>query len=160
MGIVQSLDIRDKDSNREEYYWMTFGEVKVFEVNVIQEGIETSQKLSAIKALDDYEMKRKGILEFDWKLDYLSDSVAYLRPGMFGGNLDNYKRFVDSAFTDINSKKSQNLIIDLRNHPGGDDPFGDYLVSYLIDKPFKWSSIFQLKSSAILKDHVLQNHHR
>ncbi len=138
------------------YYWQVFGEQKEFEVEIVQNGSHLTHKLKAIKALDDYEMKRDDILKHDWDLKYPSNSAAYLRPGGFGGDEDKYRRFIDSAFVDINAKKIKNLIIDLRNHPGGDDSFGDYLVSYIANKPFKWASKFQLKSSAILKEDVRQ----
>ena len=136
------------------YYWQVFGEQKEFEVEIVQNDRHSTQKLEAIKAMDDYEMKRDDILKHDWDLKYLSNSAVYLRPGGFGGDEDKYRRFIDSAFVDINAKKLKNLIIDLRNHPGGDDSFSDYLVSYIADKPFKWASKFQLKSSSILKEDV------
>ncbi len=138
------------------FYWQVFGEQKEFEVEIVQNGGHSTQKLKAIKAMEDYEMKRDDILKRDWDLKYLSNSSVYLRPGEFSGDEDKYRRFIDSSFVDINAKKLNNLIIDLRNHPGGDDAFGDYLVSYIADKPFKWTSKFQLKTSAILKEDVRQ----
>lgn len=138
------------------YYWQVFGEQKVFEVEIVQNGNHSTQKFEAIKAMDDYEMKRDDILKHDWDLKYLSNSAVYLRPGAFGGDEDKFRQFIDSAFVDINAKKPNNLIIDLRNHPGGDDAFSDYLVSYIADKPFKWASKFQLRSSRILKEDVIR----
>ena len=67
------------------------------------------------------------------------------------------QQFIDSAFVDIKFKGVNNLIIDLRNHSGGNDSFGDYLVSYIADKPFKWTSNFSLKTSALLKEDVRKN---
>ena len=64
------------------------------------------------------------------------------------------KSFIDSAFTAINTRKSANLIIDLRNNPGGDDAFSDYLVGYLARQPFQWNSSFRLKTSEALKAHI------
>ena len=138
------------------FYWQVFGQQEVFEVEIVQKGNRSTQKLQAIKAMEEYEMKRDDILKYDRDLKYLSNSAVYLRPGEFGGDEDKYRQFIDSAFVDINAKKPKNLIIDLRNHSGGDDSFGDYLVSYIADKPFKWASKFQLKSSSILKEDVRQ----
>ena len=138
------------------HYWQVFGEQQEFEVEILQNGLLSTQKLVPIKAMEEYEMKRDDILKHDWDLKYLSDSSVYLRPGGFGGDEDKYRKFVDSAFIDINTRRPKNLIIDLRNHPGGDDSFSDYLVSYIADKPFKWASKFQLKTSAILKEDVRQ----
>ena len=138
------------------YYWQVFGEQKTFEVEIFQNGKRVTHILQAIKAWDDYEAKRNDIVKEDWVLKLLQDA-AYLRPGSLSGDLEKYKRFIDSAFIEINTKKYKNLIIDLRNNGGGDDPFSDYLVSYIADKPFRWNSKFQLKSSRILKEDVRQN---
>lgn len=138
------------------YYWQVFGGQDEFEVQIAAGDRLFTHKLYAIKALEAYEMKRDDILKHDWDFEYLSDSVAYLRPGGFGGDEDKYRRFIDSVFVQVNVKKMKNLVLDLRNNPGGDDAFSDYLVSYIADRPFKWSSKFELKSSGILKENVRQ----
>lgn len=136
------------------FYWLTFGEQQTFEVDVIRNKIKTSYKLGAIKAMEEYEMKRDDILKHNMLFKLFSKEIAYLRPGDFGGDLQKYKLFIDSSFVEVKNKKSKNLIIDLRNHSGGDDSFGDYLVSYIADRSFKWSSKFQLKTSKHLKEHT------
>lgn len=139
------------------FYWQIFGEHKSFDVEVVADGRHSALKLEAIRALEDYEMKREDILKQDWELEFHSNEAVYLRPGAFGGDEERYRRFIDSAFVEIKARNVENLIIDLRNHPGGDDSFGDYLVSYIADKPFKWASTFQLKTSALLKEDVRKN---
>jgi len=136
------------------YYWLVFGEEDKFKVEIIQNGHSTIHTLEPIKALDDYEFKRNEILKEDWNIKFLSPSSVYLRPGKFGGDDVNFQRFIDSAFVEIKANKCENLIIDLRNHSGGDNSFSDYLVSYIADKPFKWTSEFKLKTSALLKEDV------
>ncbi|MCA0131706.1 S41 family peptidase [Winogradskyella alexanderae] len=138
------------------YYWQVFGEQKSFEIEILKNGKITPLELEAIKALEDYEMRREDIIKKDWELKLLPNA-GYLRPGELSGDLDNYKKFIDSAFAEINSKNYNNLIIDLRNNSGGDDPFSDYLVSYIADKPFRWNSKFQVKSSRVLKEDILKN---
>lgn len=139
------------------YYWRVFGEFKEFEVEVIEEGVLSTYKLKAIKAMEDYEMKRNDILKREMKFSFLSSSTAYIQPGDFGGDLEKYQQFIDSVFIEIQGKFIKNLVIDLRNHSGGDDAFGDYLVSYIANKPFNWNSKFQLKSSELLKEDVRKN---
>ncbi|MBC2838350.1 S41 family peptidase [Robiginitalea sp. SC105] len=138
------------------FYWQVFGEQQEFQVEIVHNGRHSTQELKAIKAMEEFEMKRDDILKRDRDLVYPSNSTAYLRPGEFGGEEDLYRQFIDSAFADIHAKMPDNLIIDLRNNPGGDDAFSDYLVSYIADKPFKWASRFQLKTNDILKEHVRQ----
>jgi hypothetical protein len=48
-----------------------------------------------------------------------------------------YVRFLDSIFTQLDKNKVANLIIDVRNNPGGSDPNFEQPVMYLTDKPFK-----------------------
>ena len=139
------------------YYWQVFGEFKTFDVEIKHLGVIKTYKLDAINAMSDYEENRHDIIKNTWDLKYLSTSSAYLRPGAFGGDEVRYRQFIDSAFIDIKTKSIKSLIIDLRNHSGGNDSFGDYLVSYIADRPFKWTSGFQLKTSALLKEDIKKN---
>lgn len=134
-------------------YWQLFGEQDTFEVELREGKTVKTLTLKAIKALDDYEMKRHDILDNSRSLRYYGET-AYLHPGQFGGDEPAYRKFIDSAFTDIKVRNSKNLIIDLRNHSGGNDSFGDHLVSYIADKPFKWNNKFTLKTSKFLKEHT------
>ena len=134
------------------YYWQAFGEQRSFIVEIIQDQKIQSFQLQGIKAWDEYEMKREDIVKAEWALEKFTDA-AYLRPGNLSGDLPKFKRFIDSAFSVIRTQKTRNLIIDLRNNQGGDDPFSDYLVSYIADKPFRWNSSFELKSSRVLKEY-------
>ncbi len=139
------------------FYWLVFGEQRSFTVKIAHNDKHSNYNLTSIKAVEDFEMKREDILKHDMKFDVLSNSIVYIQPGDFGGDLDRYKQFIDSSFTKINSKPYKRLIIDLRNHSGGDDAFSDYLVSYIANKPFKWASRFQLKTSTQLKQHTRKN---
>lgn len=136
------------------FYWLVFGEYKDFNIEVKHKGKTLFYNLKAIKAIEGFEMKRNDILKHSMIFKALSNTVAYIQPGDFGGDLKKYKQFIDSSFVKINANSFKNLIIDLRNHSGGDDAFGDYLVSYIANKPFKWASKFQLKTSKQLKEHT------
>ncbi|WP_084561125.1 S41 family peptidase [Algoriphagus halophilus] len=136
------------------FYWLVQGEESSFEVEILTNGKRQKHQLKAISAIEDFEMKRDDIIKHKWKLEFIEKSTAYLRPGDFGGELEQYKLFIDSAFVEIKDNETKNLIIDLRNHSGGDDSFGNYLVSYISDKPFKWASRFQLKTSKQLKENT------
>ncbi|GAA4326623.1 S41 family peptidase [Pontixanthobacter gangjinensis] len=135
------------------YYWQVFGEKDNFKIEVLSNGERKTLNLSAIEAIEDYEMKREEILSSKMELRFLG-STAFLNPGNFGGDTEIYQSFIDSSFTRIQEAEIENLIIDLRNNAGGDDSFSDYLVSYIADRPFLWTSNFSLKSSQLLKDQV------
>ena len=138
------------------YYWQVFGEQDIFKVELSSGSTNQKHTLNAIDVIEDYESKRTEIIASQLKLDFIGP-VAYLNPGGFGGDEEKYRQFIDSAFAVINEKKTENLIIDLRNNPGGNDSFSDYLVSYIADKEFKWNSNFTLKTSKILKEHARKN---
>lgn len=137
-------------------YWQVFGEQDDFKVEIRSDGSVQTYSLNAINLIDDYEMKRSEVVDPVMELKFIENS-AYLNPGGFGGDEEKYQQFIDSSFDEINEKNAQNLIIDLRNNPGGNDSFSDYLVSYIADHPFKWNSRFTLKTSQFLKDHVRQH---
>lgn len=139
------------------YYWLAFGEQPIFEVELSHDNKTEIIQLNAIRAIEDFEIRRSDILYHKPELRFYGKNIAYLRPGDFGGDLEQYKNFIDSAFTEIRAVSSKNLIIDLRNHSGGDNVFSDYLVAYIADKPFKWASRFQLKTNKLLKENTRQN---
>lgn len=55
-------------------------------------------------------------------------------------DLDSFKRFLDSSFTEIKQKKIQNLIIDVRNNGGGESMLMEVLIDFLATKPWYTSS--------------------
>jgi len=63
--------------------------------------------------------------------------------------IDKHKFIVlaDSVFNQINKDTIRNLIIDIRNNPGGDSQLADYLISNIYDRPYKGSSKIQVKRS-------------
>lgn len=84
----------------------------------------------------------------------LDERTAYLRPGPFynvdGGdsmNVDAFRQFVDEAFLKIRGAKSQRLLIDVRDNPGGDNSFSDLLVAWFATRPFRFSDAFSIKAS-------------
>ena len=135
------------------YYWQVFGEKETFEVEIQTNDTVKKYSLSAIPAIEGYEMKRQDIIDPKRELKFYKET-AYLKPGNFSGDEAAYRKFIDSSFSAINEKKSKTLIVDFRNNAGGDDSFSDYLVSYIADRPFKWYGNFTLKTSEFLKEHV------
>ena len=50
----------------------------------------------------------------------------------------NFRNFVDQAFTRLKTANVKNLVVDLRDNTGGSDPFAAYFTSYCFDKPFRY----------------------
>ncbi len=120
------LVVTDAQSNREE-------KARV-------EGIEFPKLREASKAQypQDQLPDRAGSLKF---LD--EGKIAVMKINGFGGWVDAEKKkglreFYKESFEEMQAKRSASLIIDLRNNGGGEDELGKLLLSYLIDKPFKY----------------------
>ncbi|EMR01170.1 S41 family peptidase [Cesiribacter andamanensis] len=140
-------------------YWLAHGPKDAFTLAVKgADGTLATHTVHAISVMD-FEEKRGGeLLTSDRSLRYFGQT-AYLRPGPFSSadpaeGEAGYRRFIDSAFADIRMQQSQHLILDLRNNSGGHNAYSDYLIAYLADKPFRWYSRFQLKTSGLLKAHT------
>ena len=123
------------------YYWYTFGGHDRFSIVVRSGNAKTQHTIDAISVFEGFEERKDEILSAQQTLRFY-DVAAYLNPGHFSGNEQQYQNFIDDAFAKITSQNVQNLIIDLRNNSGGNDSFSDYLVSYIADKPFSWNSSF------------------
>ena len=137
-------------------YWSTFGEKHAFEVKLKGAGGRIgTHSIEAIPVME-YETERGGeILSSEPSSRYFG-AIAYLNPGPFSSSQadgeERFKAFIDSVFTDMNSKNVNSLIVDLRNNSGGHNTYSDYLISYFASKPFRWYSTFQLKTSKVLKE--------
>lgn len=90
--------------------------------------------------------------EFRW----LSGDIAYVRPGPFYNHHDDapsmwdvteFQAFIDASFEQINSRETKDLIIDLRNNPGGDSSFSDRLLERIATKSFRFASAFEVRVS-------------
>ena len=97
------------------------------------------------------------------EFNMLPDGVGYLRPGPFHnlaapaeGPQPSYSPveftdFIDGAFARLLEANATDLIIDLRDNPGGDNSFSDLMVAWFADRPFRFASRFSLKASAQTK---------
>jgi hypothetical protein len=88
------------------------------------------------------------------ELQLLDGGLAYLRPGPFyntdGGDsmeVSSFRQFVDDSFEKLLRAGTTDLIVDLRNNPGGDNSFSDLVVSWIADRPFRFASEFRIKAS-------------
>ncbi|SEH12986.1 Peptidase family S41 [Sphingopyxis sp. YR583] len=93
----------------------------------------------------------------------LDGGLAYLRPGPFYNiettgdgpapsyEASSFRNFIDDSFRKIIANGATDLILDLRNNPGGDNSFSDPMVAWFADRPFRFASSFMLKASAATK---------
>ena len=62
--------------------------------------------------------------------------VARLRVRAFDGQA--FPAMLDSAFRTLRERSTSSLVLDLRGNGGGVDEYGALLVSYFVDKPFRY----------------------
>ncbi|WP_394003223.1 S41 family peptidase [Luteimonas sp. WGS1318] len=86
----------------------------------------------------------------------LNDGVAYLRPGPFYDDRPDaadpwdrsaFRTFIDQAFAGFLADGATDLLIDLRDNPGGDNSFSDLLLAWIADAPFRFSPAFDIRVS-------------
>lgn len=86
----------------------------------------------------------------------LDGGIAYLRPGPFYDirpeaespwDLSQFRTFIDAAFADFLAAGATELVLDLRDNPGGDNSFSDLVVAWFADKPFRFSPAFEIRVS-------------
>jgi len=73
------------------------------------------------------------IVEFTWP----NETTGLLTVRGFG-DVKKESKMYESIFAQLNRRKAQNLIIDLRGNTGGSDKLGSELFGYLIDKPTRY----------------------
>jgi Peptidase family S41 len=110
------------------------------EIKVHLEGADMARLQAAARAKfpQDQHPKTAGELKF---LD--EGMIAVMKIHEFGGFVDaerkkTLKEFYQESFAAMNRKGTKTLVLDLRNNGGGEDELGKLLLSYLLDKPFKY----------------------
>lgn len=95
----------------------------------------------------------------------LDDGLAYLRPGPFYNTVPDaenlwdptaFVSFIDQSFRTFLDAKARTLLIDLRDNPGGDNSFSDPMLAWFADRPFRFCSRFEVRSSVAARASNLQ----
>jgi Peptidase family S41 len=152
--------------------WLELGNTPSVEVKARrQDGSIVNTKVKALTrpALAELRVKHPTPeLATDFtsrEIRLMGDGVAYLRPGPFyntetqagdtGPSYEDskYRSFLDDAFVKLIDANVTDLLIDLRNNPGGDNSFSDPMIAWFADRPFRFADNFMLKASAATKAH-------
>ena len=110
------------------------------EIEVHLEGADMARLQEAARAKFPQDQHPKTAGEFKF-LD--KGMIAVMKIHEFGGFVDAERKktleeFYQESFDAMNRKGTKTLILDLRNNGGGEDELGKLLLSYLLDKPFKY----------------------
>lgn len=77
----------------------------------------------------------------------LNKSTGYIFIKDFVMDKNDFKAELESIFEQIQHDSLTNLIIDIRNNPGGNSELADILTSYVYDKPYRANSKIIIKRS-------------
>jgi hypothetical protein len=139
-GFVQSSALAQIEQYFSAWYGDFILESDRFKVELIDEkGTKEEVLMNGIDVKDWLILNRNtSFLKQQNVLETPSDSVAYLRIATFNPQQGNkqFERFLDSSFAIIRQKRTQNLIIDLRDNEGGTDKLGKKLYAYIAQKEF------------------------
>lgn len=142
--------------------WLQLGEVAGIELTLADAGgatrtawlpartrAEMAAAEAALPAADDADRPSR-------QSRMLATGIAYLRPGPFYDDRPEatdpwdrsaFRRFIDEAFATFLDAGATDLLIDLRDNPGGDNSFSDLLVAWIADRPFRFSPAFDIRVS-------------
>lgn len=137
--------------------WLELGSTEAYSVSV--EHADGSRGIFRISSASDEEQNSGG-KDKPFSLEgrnerMLTQSVAYLRPGPFyntdqdANSFDptTFVEFVDEAFKHFIDNRAAQLILDLRDNPGGNNSFSDPIIAWFADRPFRFSSKFEVRVS-------------
>jgi hypothetical protein len=132
------------DITRDELFHLLEPFVRLIKDNHMQIHFpELSKGIDNKESLDKVLMDTKNTMSYQ---DY-GKGIGYLKINYFAIGRQEFAMLTDSIFNKINKDSINNLIIDVRNNPGGDSELADYLISSIYDKPYKGSSKIQVKRS-------------
>ena len=136
--------------------WLDGGRTDSFRVTLRPAGADadTSFALAAGDALAVEQAKASWeAAPREREARVLDGGVAYLRPGPFyaageGESLTTFEAFIDGAFRQFVEAGATDLVLDLRDNPGGDNSFSDPVVAWFADRPFRFTSDYRVRASA------------
>lgn len=131
------------------YCWVIFGERESFIVEFLtRQGELRKIELESVD-FEKYRTKREQ-MNISGKLwDFsIIDGTAVMTINTFSSVYEkDLKQFIEQSFEQIKKEDIQNLIIDLRKNGGGSSEIGEYLYSFISDKPYRVYAEVHIKYS-------------
>ena len=145
-------------------YWLIFDEEENFRLKIKKtDGKIIDVDVETIPAMEFEEKMSRQKSVFDPSRHFkIIENIGYLRPGKFSNDESKtvgqnskgeFFDFIDQSFLKVKQAKIKDLIIDLRGNPGGDNSFSDPMVAYFANRPFRFASEYNVKTSQITKNY-------
>ncbi len=134
------------------YYWLYFGEVKRFKMDVIKDNVA----LQNVDVVGGTKLARSDkSFEEKFKFRVLNNDTALLTINTFTWREDEQMvfDFFAASFEKIKAQKLTHLLIDIRKNGGGDDQIWmKGILPYIADKPWRTGSNYKVKILAGSED--------
>jgi hypothetical protein len=101
-------------------------------------GIKAKDLVSILDARYPEAAKENPPVQFDFRGNIAILTIRTFSMGPYQNAEISYPTFLKNAFQELEDKKTQHLIIDLRDNGGGADAYGKILFQHLIDEPFQY----------------------
>jgi hypothetical protein len=155
-GTNETLKLKRVEQRFAFQYHLTYGYFKVFKLEYLTaNGISqikniNAQPFSVIKTnRTKNHLKYPNLkslfpqspyltLSIDKEKNIATLTIKWFQNDVLQRTNNEFKPFIDSAFTEIKSKNINNLVIDIRNNDGGLSENASYLYSYLTNRPFRF----------------------
>ncbi|WP_321516731.1 S41 family peptidase [Marinifilum fragile] len=138
-------------------FWALYGETNVYRLKLM--GENTPLVINGVSNAKYFELKKKYGSQQNpekYRLTFSEDQqLAKMSIASFYGD-EQYYQFLKDAFQEIKSKGSKQLIIDVRNNPGGRSRAVDSLLNYLTDKSYSQYKSIGIRVSEKLKANYKQ----
>jgi len=138
-------------------FWALYGESNVYRLKLM--GEDTPLVINGVSNAKYFELKKKyGSRQNPekYRLAFSEDQqLTKMSIASFYGD-EQYYQFLKDAFQEIKSKGSKQLIIDVRNNPGGRSRAVDSLLNYLTDKSYSQYKSIGIRVSEELKANYKQ----
>lgn len=139
--------------------WVHYGFENNFKVEYVSslDGKRYTKTLLGLKSVeyDSLSHKKKSQKKpVYWNFQIISDEsigIIDLNSFAYKKNLEEFKKFLNSVFTQIQQENIKTLIIDLRGNGGGENLLGEALIDYLASKPWVLFSKADFKVSKQIK---------
>lgn len=140
---LDALDDRYISDSFIFYFWKTFNWQPPYTVGFINaSGNLQYAELDGVTYQDLKEKKERSKAGKQvCELTFIKDTIALIKiRDFYSMSRKGYKKFYRKTFRKINKREVKNIILDFRNHDGGDSRYGEDLAKYFADKPFRASA--------------------
>lgn len=139
------------------YYRLVYGEQAAFKIEYksLDKKIKTITLPAERYKNTECENQKTDPVNY-LQFEYKQNDIALLTIKTFNQETldqtkENFIPFLEQVFTEIKTKKTNELIIDLRGNGGGRDTYGSLLFSYLTNAPFEYYTSLESSTQKLTK---------